>query len=185
MTLEEFDACFDQFYRDVFRLEALQAYAVDEEDASYSAWRAGQARPECSVRTDPWMRRIAVTTAAGKHWSRVHVVDEPLSDYLRYELVGYVESAAVGEEIRITPRQRHSGLTALREDFWLFDGGDPAQAFAVLMRYDDAGHWLGADRSTRPDVLDRCRAQCELALQASVPLNEYLATLGREVKQVA
>jgi hypothetical protein len=37
----------------------------------------------------------------GKSWSRVHVIQEPLSEYLRYELIGYVESMAVGEEIRL------------------------------------------------------------------------------------
>lgn len=185
MTLEEFNACFDQFRFDAFRLETLQAYEVDEEDASYSAWRSGRPRPDCSVRTDPWMRRIAVTTAAGKRWSRVHVVDEPLTGYLRYELVGYVEQAAVGEEIRIAPRRGNPDLAALRDDFWLFDYDDPARAFAIIMRYDGAGHWLGADRSAGPEVLDRCRDQRMLALQASVPLNEYLATLDRGVRQVA
>jgi hypothetical protein len=47
------------------------------------------------------LRRIALTTAAGKSWSRIHVIQEPLSEYLRYELIGYVESMAVGEEIRL------------------------------------------------------------------------------------
>lgn len=183
MTPEEFFACFDRFRSDVFRLETLQAYDVGEEDESYAAWRHGRPRPERSVRTSDWMARIAVTTAEGKHWSRVHVVDEPLSDYLRYELVSYVESSAVGEEIRIASRADHPELVALDEDFWLFDA-DSASAFAVLMRYDRAGRWLGTDYTADPGVLEGCRAQRRLAWESSVPLNEYLAAMDY-ARQVA
>ncbi|MFF1817405.1 DUF6879 family protein [Kribbella sp. NPDC058245] len=174
MNFEEFDSYFDRFATDVFRLENLQTYAVSEEDARLRAFRDGTARPERSVRTEPWLARIAVTTVAGKSWERVHVVDHPLSEYLRYELVGYVESQAAGEQILIADRAVDGALTLLGEDFWLFDGDSP-DAYAVLMHYDEAGHFVGFDHTTEADVLDRCRRERELVRRHAVGLNTYLA----------
>jgi hypothetical protein len=179
VTPEEFDACFDRFTVSVWRLETLQWYAVEEEQERISAWREGLPRPERSVRTSPWLRRIAVSTAAGKQWGRVHVVERPLSEYIRYEFGGYIESAAAGEEIRIADRSADSGLAAAGPDFWLFDG-DTADAYAILMSYDDEGHWLGAEYTTDRTALEKCRQTQALALRHSVPLNVYLASIGAD-----
>lgn len=184
MTPEEFDACFDRFALTAWRLEALQRYAVDEEEERIRAWREGLPRPERSVRTSPWLRRIAVTTAAGKQWGRLHVVDQPLSEYVRYELGGYIESAAAGEEIRIADRAADPGLAAIGPDFWLFDEDTPG-AYAIVMSYDGDGHWLGAEYTTDPAALGRCRQVKALAVAASVPLNVYLARIGADALRKA
>lgn len=183
MNFEEFDAWFDQFERSTFRLETLQRYAVPEEDERLRAFREGTPRPERSVRTSPWLRRIAGTTAAGKMWRRVHVVQHPLSEYLRYETVGYVESAAAGEEIGIADRAAHPDLATLGPDFWLFDA-ESDHAFAILMHYDQDGHLLDFEHTIDPGTLERCRAQRDLALLHAVGLNTYLAT-KRTTGQVA
>ncbi|MGH3812654.1 MAG: DUF6879 family protein [Pseudonocardiaceae bacterium] len=176
MNFAEFDAWFDRFERSTFRLETLQCYSVSQEDERLRAFRQGTPRPERSVRNDPWLRRMALTTVAGKHWQRVHVVDHPLTEYLRYELVSYVESAATGEDIRIADRAAHPDLAALNEDFWLFDA-DTDGAYAVLMRYDEESHFVGFDHTTDPGILDRCRAQRDLTLEHAVGLNTYLAAV--------
>lgn len=176
MNFAEFDAWFDRFDRSTFRLETLQRYSVSQEDKRLRAFLDGTPRPERSVRNDPWLRRIALTTAAGKHWQRVHIVEYPLTEYLRYELVSYVESAATGEDIRIAERAAHPDLAGLDEDFWLFDA-ETDGTYAVLMHYDEEGHFLGFDHTTDPDTLDRCRAQRDLALEHAVALNIYLASL--------
>ncbi len=141
MTPDEFGDAFDQFRVSAFRLETLQQYSVSAEDTRIRAFRAGTPRPERSVRTSSWLRRIAITTAAGKSWSRVHLIEEPLSEYLCYELIGYVESVAVGEEIRLAYPLEDRTLV----DFWLFDAATPG-AFAVLMHYNDDGVLLGYQR---------------------------------------
>lgn len=182
LTYDEFDALFDRFSHDVFRLETLQHYAVSEEDERLRAFRDGTPRPERSLRTSPWLARIAVTTVQGKRWSRIHVVEHPLSEYLRYELLGYIESAAVGEEIRITDRAADPDLVGLGPDFWLFDT-ESADAYAVLMHYDQGGEVLGFEHTSDQGVLRRCRAQRDTALKHSVALNKYLAKA--DVKQTA
>jgi hypothetical protein len=175
VNFEEFDAYFDRFTADVFRLEILQSYAVSSEDARLRAFREGTARPERSVRTDPWLARIAVTTVAGKSWQRVHVVEHPLSEYLQYELVGYVESQAAGEQIGIADRSADDDLSGLGADFWLFDGDSPT-AYAVLMDYDTEGHFVRFEHTVDPVVLDGCRRQRDVVRRYAVSLNTYLAT---------
>jgi len=182
LTYDEFDTLFDRFSHDVFRLETLQRYAVSEEDERLRAFRDGTPRPERSVRTSPWLARIAMTTTEGKHWSRVHVVEHPLSEYLRYELLGYIESAAAGEEIRIADRTADSDLDRLGPDFWLFDA-EASDAYAVLMHYDQQGEVLGFEYTADHDVLHRCSAQRDVALKYSLALNAYLAKA--DVKQTA
>lgn len=184
MTPEEFaaawskiDRIFDGDWHEVIRLEVHQDYAVPGEEAALQAWRQGLPRPVWSVRTDPWLARIAVTTASKehpKHWKRCRIIEHPLTEYTRYELTGYTESQAAGEEIVITDRAADASLDALHQDFWLFDGDGPG-ASAIIMRYDREGHWLGAEHTRDPAVLARCVKQRDAALRYSVPLNEYLA----------
>jgi hypothetical protein len=147
---------------------------VSAEDARLKAFREGTARPERSVRTEPWLGRIAVTTVAGKSWERVHVVDHPLSEYLRYELVGYVESQAAGERILIADRAADASLARLGEDFWLFDADSP-DAYAVLMHYDGDGHFVGFDHTADAVVLERCRTERDIVRRHAADLNTYLA----------
>lgn len=90
---------------------------VEAEDAELALFLAGKPLPERSTRTDPWLRRVADTTAAGKRWQRVHVVSHPLTDYLRFELVGYEANAEIGEDVRIASRDAHPELAGLRQDF--------------------------------------------------------------------
>ena len=50
---------------------------------------------------------IKAAVEAGKVFQRVHVVTEPLTDYLRYELGwSYPPNIEAGEDIRILPTQQ-------------------------------------------------------------------------------
>lgn len=166
MTPEQFTALFDAATRSVFRYEALQTYAMPTEDPSVIAFRTGAPRPERSVRTSPWLRRIAIQTAAGIDWSRVRVVTWPLTEYTRWELVGYVESQAAGEAISVVGDDLAVGVP----DFWLID-----ESRAVLMNYGPEGQLVDRVLVTDPaevaelaDVAVRLRA-------AGQSLNEFLA----------
>lgn len=171
MTGEEFAALFDTFQHTAFRLEALQTYDEQAEAAAVRAFREGLPRPERSVRTSSWLRRVAVSTAQGKQWSRVRVVAYPLTEYTRYELVGYVESQAAGERIQLVDIDQ---VGDLGPDFWLFDASSP-EACAVLMRYTVNGKIEGFDLVTDPAHLERLQAIQHAAEAHAVPLNAFLA----------
>lgn len=172
MTSVDFDALFDSFHISAARLELLPAYAVaDYEGGRLEAFLARRPLPERTILTDPWLARIARTTLAGKTWSRVRVVDEPLTAYESFELEVFKETQALGEHIRVA---RRSEVGDSGSDFWLFDADTPT-ARAVVMDYDEQGGWLGArlveDRTAVAGLTARLRAVEDV----SVALNEYLA----------
>lgn len=172
MTPEDFDALFDSFRSTVVRLETLPAYNVGGAEAErLRAFRDGQPRPERSVRTDPWLARIALTTIDGKTWSRVRVVDSPPTDYQRYQFASYRESQAVGERVSVVERDT-AGYGG--PDFWLFDAGT-STARAVVMHYGQTGSWLGADLVTDRDELDEMHRHVRRVAELAVPFNVYIA----------
>jgi hypothetical protein len=169
---DEFGALFDRFRSSAFRMETRQAYVVEEDQAAIEGWRAGRARPEYSVRTSPWAARLAATSIAGKSWRRVRVVELPLSEYVRWEMAAYIESAVLGEEIRVLVRTTE--FDDLAEDFWLFDAAEP-QALAVAMRYDEEGTPGEHQLVTDPDLIIEYTRAAERAWRAGTPLNQFLA----------
>lgn len=176
MTSEEFGALFDRFRSSAFRMETLQAYRVAEDLTAIEAWRAGRARPEYSVRTSPWAARLATSSIAGRLWRRVRVVELPLTEYVQWETAAYIESAVLGEQIRILLRT--STFTDLTEDFWLFDADQPGQAVAVAMRYDADGRPGEHQLVTDPDTVAVFAQAATRAWDAATPLNEFLAATG-------
>lgn len=175
MTPEDFDALFNAFRSDVFRLEALPAYAGEEDDR-LAAFYSGRPLPERSVRTEPWLARIALTTITErKSWMRVRVVDEPMTEFQRYQFEPYRESQAAGEQIRVVTR---SELGDAGPDFWLFDAGT-ADARGIVMHYSADYRWLGADLVTDPLMLADLNRRRQAAVAMAIPLNEFLAEMRR------
>ena len=139
--------------------------------------REGTAAPG-AVRADcPWLPRVAVTTAEGERsvvgprtWSR-HPAQRMLA---LCTMVGYVESAAAGEEIRITDQAASPALDDLGPDSRLFDG-ETEHAFAVPLHYDDDR----PPRRVRPSARFRpdrvLPGPGDLVPSTSRPLNAYLA----------
>src|SRR6266581_5523817 len=87
-----------------FRLETLSEYKAKGEVEELRAFREGRPRPPRNPDTNAWLRNVADKTAIGCTWRRVHVVDRPLSEYLRFEFIGYEENIAAGEDVRIADR---------------------------------------------------------------------------------
>lgn len=165
------DSFFASFTRTAWRLETLPAYGTPESDPDFAAFLAlGHLTPLAErPRKQRWMADVQAAVATGKQLGRVHVLGQPLSDYLRYELAAYPENAAAGEVIRIadvTPMRHHASL---RRDFWLLD--DEA---VMLMDYDEHGRFLGVSTTHDRAVVRRYRHQQEKAIACSVKLEEYL-----------
>jgi hypothetical protein len=177
-------ALFDRFTHEAFRWEGLPQYLVPQEHERFTAFLEGRPVPPRSPETSPWLGQIQRRSRAGLSQIRVHVVDWPLTDYLRFELSTDVENVAAGEHVRVAEHNSHPELDLTRPtDFWLFDGGT-VLAKALLLRYDDQGHFLDAEVSTDPDVIARCRRHRQLALAHSVPLADYLERIGIQSAKV-
>ena len=119
-------------------------------------------------------RSSATAAASGCRIRRVHVVDLPLTAYLRYEMAAYRENIDAGEEVGIAVRSWHPDLAGLTEDFVLFDPGLEHPAM-VWMRYDDQGQLADRAYSDNPADLARAARSREVALAHAVPLHEFVS----------
>jgi hypothetical protein len=150
--------------RSWFRLETLQHYEVDYEREEFAAFLHGE---HPGIVPGPWEEMIASHAAAGRRLSRVHVITEPVSDYIRYELAYYEISAAAGEDVRLIPVPEGEWPSGVPQaDFWLFDERD-----VWVMAYDEEGRFLFAEQRRR----DRRKAirYRDAAMAQSVPLADY------------
>lgn len=174
LTPEEFGETFDEvFTRSAFRLEVLDRYVAANETEPLRRFRSGL--PQSPAWREPWARFVRESLRAGKHMSRVHVVREPLSDYLEFELTcAYPANVAAGEDVRILQVPPHEWPLGLpSHDYWLFDDREVA-----VMLYDGGGNFLGADTITDPFALaGHCEAR-DVAMRRSVSLANYLTSLG-------
>lgn len=145
-----------------FRLEVRQSYAGEREHG------------QRTIHTDPYLRRVAEHTLAGKRRDRVHVVALPLSEYLRYELDAYRDNVTVGERVLIAPLSHDTA--DLGPDFWLFDE-DTGWAEAVVLHYGDDGTVLEREHVTDRPGIEVLTTQACTARRHAVELDLYLASL--------
>ena len=111
---------------------------------------AGHQRPADSSK-DQWVGMITAAVEAGKVFQRVHVVTEPLTDYLRYELGwSYPPNVEAGEDIRILPAESGRWPSLPRHDYWLFDSSD-----LWIMEYADDGTFRWIERIDDPGQGER------------------------------
>ena len=166
---EEFDALFTSFEHSAFRLETLQVYAANEDDVR--AVLSGEPRPANPL-GDKWAARIRTDCVAGKTWQRVHVIEEPLTDYLRYELAVYAKNVAAGDDVRVISVHRGDWPPGVpRHDWWLFDDTD-----LWLMSYDPTGAFLATEQIDDPAQVDQHRRWRDAAVAASSPWSAYMTS---------
>jgi hypothetical protein len=167
VTPEDYGALFERFTRSAFRLEARDEYNVPDEQEALAAFLNGRELPPRTPGNDSWLALVAAATAADRSIVRVRVVGRPVTDYTRYEFAVYPENVAAGERIQVVERAwLHGADTAWADDdFWLFDDETVA-----LLRYDERGHFLGADRAGDLDAYVSARQR---ALALSVDLAAF------------
>jgi hypothetical protein len=153
------------------RLETLQDYDVSGDEERLRAFLAGEPLPPPRQGKADDLALIADLRDRGRYVGRVHVVDRPLTDYIRYELAVYAENVAAGEDVLIADRSDHPELEGLAQDFAMFDSET-----VVLFDYDHAGRVRGYQVvASDPAIVKRCSDQYDLALNRSVPLSEFMA----------
>jgi hypothetical protein len=176
MQMDELQRRLREAERSVFRLETLSSYTAPGEADLLRDFYAGRPLPPRGPETDPWLRMVADSVQAGRRWSRVHVLDRPLSDYLHFELLGYQGNVAAGEDVRIADRATvPEALSALTQDFWLLD-----DVLAVIIEYDGEGRRVAMEPTS--DVRSLI-GQRDTAMKYSVPLLDYLPSVQSELRR--
>jgi len=163
-------ASFKQF---AFRLETLQSYGQSGEDPALDAFLAGQpyVRPPGKVR---WLDNIARAHTIGATMSRVHIVREPLTDYMRFELTwAYQPNVEAGEDIRIIAVQDGDpwpdGLPE-EHDYWLVDN----RLYEMEYADDESRSWIGVHPVDDLEQTAQAATWQHRALDIGTPWRNYI-----------
>jgi hypothetical protein len=168
---------YGQFKRYAWRLEARNHYDVDGESAAELADFLLTGVPDRRTpEDDEWLAGIVDATRRGAQFGRVRLVGRPITDYTKYEFACYPDNVAAGEDVQIVERAWLPSHLQDALDFWLFD-----DTHVYIQRYDDDGHYLGAEYD--PDV-HRYLAIRQEVTTLSVSLAAYLARHGRDFEVV-
>lgn len=168
----EFSGWFHRFRRSCFRLETLQHYGASGEDDSIQAFLAGQL-PQPHPGKRRWMELVAGASRDCRVMQRIHVVTEPVNDYMIFEVAwSYAYNVSAGEDVRIVPVPAAAPWPAgiPRQDFWLFDDTD-----LFTMCYASDGTWLGSEHSTDPAALSAARRARDAGLRGARSWADYVS----------
>ena len=130
-------------------------------------WNTGKLIPPRTPENSELLARLQRDAARGFRRYRVHILDQPLTTYLRFEIYLYLDAVAAGSEIYVVDRDDHPDLADLHEDFWLYD-----DEIGVRMIYDDKDHFLYPELI---DGIEPYRKMRDTTLRHAEPLTDYLA----------
>ncbi|TKK84580.1 hypothetical protein FDA94_28540 [Herbidospora galbida] len=173
------DAEFNRFFTDfrftAYRLESLQRYDVSYEKAEFDLFLGGQQRGEFPGIARWIEETVRPARAAGKLLHRVHVVEEPLSDYVRFECAwAYTHTVRAGEDVRLLPVSPGEWPTGLpHHDYWLFDS-----ATLVMMHYGDGGTFEAAEVVDDAERIVQANFWRDMAVGRSIPFPAFAEKYG-------
>ncbi|MGW1372662.1 DUF6879 family protein [Streptomyces sp. NPDC002446] len=84
---DEWRRRFADIKQEAWRLEVLPQYLMPQEAQEFATFREG--RPLTPYAASPYTERVSRQRTEGKSNGRVHIVTQPLSDYLRFEFTRY------------------------------------------------------------------------------------------------
>lgn len=167
----EFQRALETFEHSAYRLETLDRYDTGEEDG-FKRFASGRALMERNKSRLSYQRVVREAVRTGKRMERVHVVREPLSPYLQWEILwGYCDNVALGENVRLLPISATDQWPALpQKDYWMFDSSD-----VFTMCYDEAGHFHGCEKVEDPGQIVKHCLWRDVAWHYAVPYHRYMA----------
>jgi hypothetical protein len=165
---EELGRLLAGFEHTAYRLELLGAYEEASEAGALAAFTAGR-EPDIYGGKRGWMEKVDAAVCAGKTMRRVHVVTEPLSGYLRFEIGwSYRLNQAVGEDIRILPARLAPAVVMEAGDYWLLDSRT-----LLRMEYGSRGQLGAIIHVTDPGAIVAASHARDAALHHAISLDAY------------
>jgi hypothetical protein len=146
----QLDELWDRYWAEMskewFKLEVLQDYTAEDDSPSLRAWLDGdKQRSAILLQTDgdpDFTDDCRQKIAEGVKLMRIHIISEPLSAYMQWELE-YYKSISIpvrGENVSIVRRRDAAGLKIPKGDLMIFDNER-----AILNSYDNNGRMIAAD----------------------------------------
>lgn len=162
LTDDEFAAQFTEFRETAWHLETRAVYRIDEEQDAFARFLAGEA-----VGLDwfqPWLDQIRDLTDRGRRIGRVRLMENPPTDYQRFELWGTPYNVAAGEQVGTLPAADQHRLRLPEHDFWLFDAER-----VIVCHFTDEGRVAGHELFVDPETVDAHRRWWDIAVANAVP----------------
>ncbi|PSL00151.1 hypothetical protein CLV63_102278 [Murinocardiopsis flavida] len=166
---DAFNELFRSYRHTAWRLETRTAYAKAEEDGPFRDWLSGK-EPDLEW-FKPWLRMLRAELPTGKRMERVRLIDDPPSDYLRWELWATPYNLGAGEDIRYLPRAHPIVAELPDHDFWVFDS-------RTVARFEyDGDRPLGVRMDDDPATVVTALAARDAAWHYALGYIEYMATM--------
>ncbi len=179
ITRAELRTALTGFEHTAFRLELLPFYAEDAESDALQAFADGR-EPDVYPGKQRWQEAVRAAASGGRIMQRVHVVSEPLSVYLRFEIGwSYPLNHEAGEDIRILRREHAPTAVTSAGDYWLLDSRT-----LIRMLYN-GGELAAIDHVTDPDIIVAAGYGRDAALHHAVPLTQYLTAQGPQLQHAS
>lgn len=156
---------------DLLRVQTRDLYSVASDGEDFRRYIDGFRFEPSQARKD-WAAKLRADADAGKVRRNVHVVREPLSQFLSFQFEwGYAYNAEAGQDIRILSVEAGAAAEHLMHvgDFTVIEHKD-----VVCNRYDDAGRFLGAVQASS-DAAQVHAALAELVWESAVPFAQWWA----------
>jgi hypothetical protein len=172
ITEAEFDRLLATPLRSAFRLETQPVYALGYEREDFGSFLAGTPRsPDEIDWWQPWLEQVTGLTSRGVAFRRVRILDEPPTDYQRWEMWGDPWHERIGEQIEYMPRAMaiRIGLP-LDHDWWLLDNER-----LIDMRFDAAGEIASKTLTSDSSVVTHHQEWRDLAIRHAVPAEKITA----------
>lgn len=164
VPIPSFLSYFTSAISSAYRLELLSSYIVEQEINAIEQFRKNPSLRPPDFNQD-WTSLISGLKARRVKIQRVRLVDEPISEYLKFEIKwGYTSNITAGEEIRIIERSAFDDIARIvpiTRDFWLFD-----EKKCVMLEYDFVGRFLGL-KALPEDTVDQYVQLKRLTLERS------------------
>jgi hypothetical protein len=162
---EAWRTAFDAMRQEAWRLETLPVYRVPQEEGAIRRFLDGE--PVTREATQPWFDRVKGYVDDGRSVGRVHVITQPLTNYLRFEFEHYRHNIQAGEAVRILDVTNRPNPLDGVQDFWMFD-----RSRIVLMHYESDGTQIC--REVYEGNPEPFREYQRIAVDESVPFEEYV-----------
>ncbi|HEV2637254.1 MAG TPA: hypothetical protein VGX23_19020 [Actinocrinis sp.] len=147
-------------------LELRDLYIADS--PAYRAWCDGQ-KVDGAKEYEDWFDLVKETVARGVQVRRVRVINEPVSDYIKFEhSITTSLNIAAGERVRWLVRQAAEGLLLPANDLWILDGTRVRFGF-----FSADGDYLGSKIVDDAEVVDACVRSFEDAWTRGTDHEDY------------
>lgn len=167
-----FDALWSGLREELFKVETLQRYTDDEHLESYRAFKRGDLdgcreliRKEFEKENSDRNKKIAMT--------RVHIIEIPVTKYLRFEFETYKISEEYGEKIYLADWEKVKKEFNInewkREDFLLFN-----QKTAIVNHFDEQNAYVYSEIFESENEVKLYLEVREFLLQNSIAFEEFL-----------